>query len=219
MAFLSRDFQVQVPKFPQLGLPQLWRCVTSFADLWLQWGLKKSCSPCQELFNGMLHATCMQGNWVDSWLVVVGSQTGNLTLGFSFGHNLCLRCSHGQCKPILHIYTSILFHWYKKLVKAIGFDPCNCTLKIRESIWDSNSQHGSSLGSVRVHSLTLFALLGACDVTHGSFSWPVTLQPPCFGRKPKAKVAIIDMLQIETNPYLFMHRSSTNKPNLMSINL
>jgi hypothetical protein len=47
----------------------------------------------------------------------------------------------------------------------MGFDPCDCVLKILESIWDSNSQNGSSLGSVKVHSLTLFALLGACDVT------------------------------------------------------
>jgi hypothetical protein len=37
-------------------------------------------------------------------------------------------------------------------------------LKIRESFRDSNSQHGNSLGSVRVHSLTVFALPGACDV-------------------------------------------------------
>ncbi len=31
-------------------------------------------------------------------------------------------------------------------------------------------------GSVRVHSLTLFALSGACEVTHGPPSWPSTLQ-------------------------------------------
>jgi hypothetical protein len=38
----------------------------------------------------------------------------------------------------------------------MGFDLYYCTLKIWEFIWDSNSQNGSSLGSVRVHSLTLF---------------------------------------------------------------
>ncbi len=59
----------------------------------------------------------------------------------------------------------------------MGFDPYNCALKIWESIWDSNSHNGSSLGSVRVHSLTLFTVLGACDVTPGSPSWPTTLQP------------------------------------------
>jgi hypothetical protein len=51
----------------------------------------------------------------------------------------------------------------------MGFDPCNHALKIRESIWDSSSQHGNSLGSVRVHSLTLFALPGKIDVTPGLF--------------------------------------------------
>jgi hypothetical protein len=52
----------------------------------------------------------------------------------------------------------------------MGFDLWNCTMKI----WDSNSQHGSSLGSVRAHSLTLFGT-PACDVTPGSFFWLGTL--------------------------------------------
>jgi hypothetical protein len=58
----------------------------------------------------------------------------------------------------------------------MGFDPCNHALKIWESIWESNSHNGSSLGSVRVHSFTLFALPGACDVTPGPPSWLATLQ-------------------------------------------
>ncbi len=52
----------------------------------------------------------------------------------------------------------------------MSFDPYNCTLKIWELFWDSNSQHGSSLGSVRVHALTLFALSEVCDVILGSLS-------------------------------------------------
>jgi hypothetical protein len=52
----------------------------------------------------------------------------------------------------------------------MSFNPYNCALKIRESIWDFNSQHGSSLGSVRVNAFTLFVLLGVCDVTLGFFS-------------------------------------------------
>jgi len=47
----------------------------------------------------------------------------------------------------------------------------------------TNSQHGSSLGSVRVHSLTLFALMGACDMTPRSTYRPAHLQPPRLGRK------------------------------------
>jgi hypothetical protein len=71
----------------------------------------------------------------------------------------------------------------------MGFNPCNCILKIQKSIWDSNSHNGSSLESVKVHSFTLLALPGACVVTLGLPSWPATLQPPCLGHKPKAKVA------------------------------
>ncbi len=59
----------------------------------------------------------------------------------------------------------------------MSFDPCNRALKIRESIWDSNSKHESSLGSVRVHALAFFALPGACELTPRSPSWPATLQP------------------------------------------
>ncbi len=55
----------------------------------------------------------------------------------------------------------------------MGFDPCNHALKIQ----DSNSYNANSFGSVKVHSLTLFAFLGTCDVTPMSFSWPTTLQP------------------------------------------
>jgi hypothetical protein len=70
----------------------------------------------------------------------------------------------------------------------MNFDPKNCALKIWESFWDSNSQHGSSLGNVRVHSLTLFTFLGACEVTPGSPFWLATFQPPCLRHEPKAKV-------------------------------
>jgi hypothetical protein len=62
----------------------------------------------------------------------------------------------------------------------MGFDPCNRILK--------NSHNGSSLKSVRVHSLTLLALPGTCQVTLGLPSWPATLQPPCFSREPEARV-------------------------------
>jgi hypothetical protein len=120
-------------------------------------------------------------NRVDSRLLVVGNQTINLTPILSFGHNLCFRCPNGRCKHISDIYVSISFQWYKKLFNAMGFDPCNCALKV----WESNSQHGSSLGSVRVHSLTLFALLGACDLTLKFFFWPATLQPLALVSSPR----------------------------------
>ncbi len=196
-----------VPKFPHLGLPRLWGRITSCADLWLQWGFKKSCSPCQELSNGMSHISWMQRNWVNSWLLMVGSQIGNLTLDLSFGHNLCYRCSNGQCEPILDIYTSIAFKWHKELFKAMSSDPWNCAMKIRESIRDSNSQHGSSLGSVRVHALTLFALLGVCDVTIGSLSWPAPLQPLALVASPRLglrQYTYVELLQFPNNFFSFL---------------
>jgi hypothetical protein len=68
------------------------------------------------------------------------------------------------------------------------FDPCNRSLKIWESIWDSNSQNGSSFESVKVHSLTLFCSPESvrCD------SWvsllACNLASPCFGCEPKVKL-------------------------------
>jgi len=120
---LSQDAQVGVLKSPKLGLVQLWGPITSRANLGLRWGLKKSCSLHWELSNGMLHATWTQVNWVNSQLLVVGSQIANLTIGLSFGHNLCFRCPNGSCKPILSIYVLIAFQWYKELCNPLGFGP------------------------------------------------------------------------------------------------
>ncbi len=82
----------------------------------------------------------------------------------------------------------------------MGFDPCNRALKIRESIWNSNSQHGSSLGSVRVHSLTLFVFSGVCDVTPGSLSQPATLQPLAVVTSPslglRQLVLMVDVVKV-----------------------
>jgi hypothetical protein len=123
--------QVGVPKLPKFGLSWLWSPITLCVDLRLRWGLKQSCSPRWELFNGMSHATCTQGNRGDSWLLVVGSQIANLTPGLSFGHNLCFRCLNGWCKPILDIYDSIDFQWYKKFLEPLGFGLCNRSLNIK----------------------------------------------------------------------------------------
>jgi len=100
---LSWDSQVGVPKFSQLGFPWLWGPITLCANLRLRWGLKQNCILHQELSNGMLHTTWTQGNWGDSWLLVVGSQIDNLILDLSFGHNLCLKCPNGSCESILDI--------------------------------------------------------------------------------------------------------------------
>jgi hypothetical protein len=61
-------------------------------------------------------------------------------------------------------------------------------LKVWESIETPTPKNGSSLGSVRVHSLTFSYIFGnmRCD------SWASflahTLASPCFGHEPKARV-------------------------------
>ncbi len=110
---LSRDSQMGVLNLPKLGLPQFWGPVNLCVYLLLIWSLKQCYSPCRDLSNDMLHATFTQRNQVDSLLLVVGSQIVNLTPGPSFGHNLCFRCPNGSCEPILDIYISISFQWYR----------------------------------------------------------------------------------------------------------
>jgi len=53
---------------------------------------------------------------------------------------------------------------------------------------DSNSQNGSSLGSVRVHSLTLSYTPGSMRCGSWASLLAFTLASPCFGHEPKAKV-------------------------------
>jgi hypothetical protein len=99
MAFCLGTPNLGVRKLPKLGLLQIWGPITLCANFQLKWGLKQSYSPCWEFFNDMSHATCTQGNRVDSQLLVVKSQIANLTPNHSFGHNLCFRCPNGSCEP------------------------------------------------------------------------------------------------------------------------
>jgi len=124
---------VGVPKLSKFGFSQLWGPITLCVDLRLRWFLKQSCSPHWELSRNMSHTTYTHGNRINSWLLVVKSQIVNLTPDPSFGHNLCFRCPNGWCEPILDIYVSISFQWYKEVFDPLGFDPCNHSLNIRES--------------------------------------------------------------------------------------
>jgi hypothetical protein len=119
------------------GLPGLWELITPSSDLRLGRGLKKTCSSPQELSNGVLHYTCTHRGRVDSWLLVVGSQTASLTLGPSFDHNLCCICHNGSCEVIFDNYTSRPFQWYEEHLKARSFDPCNRALSKPGHFWDS----------------------------------------------------------------------------------
>ncbi len=156
-----------VSKLPRLGLPWFWGAITLCANLWLRWGLKQSCSPHQELFNGMSHAIYTHRIWVDSRLFVVGSQIGNLTSNLSFGHNLCFRCPNGQCERILDICVPKYFQWYKEIFKPLSFVPCNCPLKIREST-------GTPTPKVELPWWQTFIFPGVCCVIPG---FPLGPQP------------------------------------------
>jgi hypothetical protein len=104
--FLSRDSQSGVPKLSRFGLSGLWTVIASRPDLRSGQGLNQCCSYRQELSNAISHSPSARQERVDSWLLVVGSQTASLTPGPSFAHNLGWRCPNDSCEAILDIYTS-----------------------------------------------------------------------------------------------------------------
>jgi hypothetical protein len=101
----------------------------------------------QEISNGVSHSTCTHRGRVDSQLLVVGSQTANLTLGPSFVHNLCCRCPNGSCEGIFDIYTSRPFQRYKEHLALRCFDPCNQAL----SFWESRRTTSSHFWEYEFH--------------------------------------------------------------------
>ncbi len=153
-----------VSKFPKLGLPRLWGLINLCANLQLKWGPNQSCSPHWELSNGMWHATFMQGKQGDCWLVVVGSQIANSTPDLSFGHNLCFKCPNGSCELISDIHVSRSFQCYNEIFNLMIFYPCNCLLKIHESIEIRTPKIGVHLGVWKFIPSHSFALLGAWNV-------------------------------------------------------
>jgi hypothetical protein len=160
----SPNSPVGVPKSRQPVFSRLWSPITFQENLRLKWGLKKSCSFRRELSNDMWHVVCSQVNRVDSWLFLVGSQTGSLTPGPSFGHNLCFRCSNEQCEPILDIYVPKDFQWYKERHKPLSFDPSNCSLKFQESSKTLSPKVGVALGVWGFTPSHFLTLPGVCDV-------------------------------------------------------
>ncbi len=131
--FVSRDSQGGVPKLSQFRLPGLHEVIIFCSDVRLGQGLKKTYSSPWGLFNSVLQSSYTHRGRVNSWLLVVGSQIVNLTLGPSFAHNLCCGCPNGLYKLIFNIYIFIDFQCYKDYPNARCFDPCNPTLKFRES--------------------------------------------------------------------------------------
>jgi len=115
------------------GVPGLWALITPDFQVWSQRGLNQSCSPRRDLSNAMSHSPFGGRKEVYSRLLVVGSQTGSLTPGSSFAHNLGDRCPNGQCEAIFDIYASRTFQWNQEHLNARCFGPCCRTLNIRES--------------------------------------------------------------------------------------
>jgi hypothetical protein len=146
--------------------------------------LKQSCSFCRKLSNNMSHAICTHENWINSWLLVVGSQIGNLTPNPSFGHNLCFRCPNGWCELVLNIYVPRAFQWYKKLFNPLSFDSCNYLLKIRESTRTPTPKVELPWG-VSVHSLTPSHILGSMLCDYWLLFWPATLQTLALVTSPR----------------------------------
>jgi len=147
-AYTQMSFCLGIPKlgllkFLKLRFSQLWRPITSCANLRLRGGWRKSYSLCRELSNGMWHVTCTQVNQGNSKFLVVGT---NLILSPSFDHKLCFKYPNGSCDPILNIYVSRTFRWYKKLFNLMSFDSCNCFLKIQKSIKILILEVGAHLG-------------------------------------------------------------------------
>jgi hypothetical protein len=121
------------PEIVPVGVPGLWELITPDYRIRSQQGLNQSCSSPWELSNAVLHSRIRSREEVDSWLVVVGSQTANLTPGLSLAHNLGGRCPNDQCKIIMDIYASRPFQWHQEHLNARCFGPCCRVLNIRES--------------------------------------------------------------------------------------
>jgi hypothetical protein len=127
----------------------------------------------------MSHAPYMQGNWVDSWLLMVGNQIVNLTPNPSFGHNLCFKCPNGSREPILNIYVPRSFQWYKEMFNRMAFDPCNWSLKIWESTRSPTFKVGAHLG--------VWVMLTLSHIPGLPF-WHATLQALALVASPRLRL-------------------------------
>jgi hypothetical protein len=128
------------------GVPGLWELITPDYSVWSRQGLNQTCSPRRDLSNDVLHFQFGGREEVDSRLLVVGSQTANLTPGPSFAHNLGYKCPNGQCEAIFYIYVSRPFQWHLEHLNERCFGPCCWALNIRESRRTPNPHFFQVLG-------------------------------------------------------------------------
>ncbi len=138
----------------------------------------------------MWHVTYTQVNQGNSKFLVVGT---NLILSPSFDHKLCFKYPNGSCDPILNIYVSRTFRWYKKLFNLMSFDSCNCFLKIQKSIKILILEVGAHLGVcgfIPSHSPTF---PGTWNVNPKLHSWHAPLQALVLVMSPKLKLQQIPL--------------------------
>jgi hypothetical protein len=99
---------------------------------------------------------------------MVGSQIDNSTPGPSFGHNLCFKCPNEQCEPILDIYASRAFRWYKERHKTLSLTPAIALWSfgsppgVHLPKWELLLECECSFLHIPSH---FFTLPGVCDVT------------------------------------------------------
>jgi hypothetical protein len=116
---------------------------------------------------------------------VVRSQIATLTFAPSFSHNLCFKYPNGSCKPILNIYVSRTFQWYKELFSPMSFNPWNMSLKIPKSIGTLTHKVGVHLGVWGFIPSHFPTLLRAWNVTPELHFWPALLQALALVMSPR----------------------------------
>jgi hypothetical protein len=118
---------------------------------------------------------------------MVKSQIDILTFDPCFDHNLCCKYSNGSCKPILDIYISRIFQWYKKKFNPMNFYPSNHSIKIWKSIGILTHKVGVHLGMCGLIPSHSFALLGMWMRLPGCTFNP-HLSMLCLDHEPKIRV-------------------------------
>ncbi len=134
------------PEIVPGGVPGLWELITPDCEIGSWRALNRTCSPRRDLSKDVSHSQFGLQEEVDSRILVVGSQTGSLTPGPSFAHNLGYRCLNCQCEGIFDIYVSRPFHWHQEHLNARCFGSCCRALNIRESRRTRNPHFFQVLG-------------------------------------------------------------------------
>jgi len=122
----------------------------------------------------------------NSQLLWSGIKLNTSTPSPSFGHNLCCKYSNESHEPILNIFVSRTFQWYK-IFNPMNFDPSNCSLNIRIPR-DSKFQSGSPLGNVWARSITFFYTLESVNVIPELRFWPSPFHAHYLGCEPMVRV-------------------------------